>query len=464
MCITLGTVEQDTRHPLSCQRQALVVCRAFPMRSRLGRMMRVRKPHLYYGWIVVAIGFITMLLTMGIFFSSGVLFAAIIADLGWSRASASLPFSVALITYAGTAWLAGRLFDRYGPRRLFPVGALCLGIGLIISAQTQAAWQLCLSWGIVVAQGYNLSGFAPHLALAALWFSRRRGIATGIILSGASVGGVVIVPMAQHLVDTYGWRAAYTLLGIVAMACLVPLNAIWQYHKPADLGLYPDGATTPPTRGHSPAATSSAAPWTLRRAAVTRRFWLLFLLVCCLGWSSNVTSVHQIAHIISNGVPSLLAASIIGLLSLLRAASSTLGGGLSDRYGREAIFTFGTLLCCLGLILLAQLQPPAPIWLLYGYALTFGVGNGVFASAYAGATADLFFGPYLGTILGLLELGWGLGGFAGSWFGGYWYDRWGSYHGVFALTIGISILGCVAMWLAAPRRLKQDRYARPSDH
>ena len=423
--------------------------------------MRLRKPPLYYGWTVVAIGFMTMMLTMGIFFSSGVLFAAIIADLGWSRASASLPFSVALISYAGTAWLAGRLFDRYGPRRLFPLGAICLGVGLIVSAQMHAPWQLCLSWGVLVAQGYNLAGFAPHLALAALWFTRRRGVATGMILSGASVGGVVIVPTAQYLVDAYGWRVAYTLLGIVAMLCLVPLNALWQHHKPADLGLHPDGAAAPSPRLHPSTAASAAGPWTLRRAMGTRHFWLLFVLVCCLGWASNITSVHQIAHMISNGVPSLLAASIIGLLSLLRAASSTIGGGLSDRFGREVIFTVGTLLCCLGLGLLAQLRSPASIWLLYAYALTFGVGNGVFASAYAGATADLFFGPYLGTILGLLELGWGLGGFAGSWFGGYWYDRWGSYHGVFALTIGISLLSCVAMWLAAPRRLKQDRHERP---
>ena len=108
--------------------------------------MRLPKSALYYGWMVVAIGFTTMMLTMGIFFSSGVLFAAIIADLGWSRSAASLPFSVALMSYAGTAWLAGRLFDRYGPRRLFPLGAICLGAGLIVSAQAQAPWQLCLKW------------------------------------------------------------------------------------------------------------------------------------------------------------------------------------------------------------------------------------------------------------------------------------------------------------------------------
>jgi MFS family permease len=426
-------------------------------------MLCLPKPRLYYGWIVVAIGFFTMMLTMGIFFSSGVLFAAIIADHGWSRASASLPFSLALITYAGTAWLAGRLFDRYGPRRLFPLGAICLGIGVIVSARTHEPWQLCLSWGLLVAQGYNLAGFAPHLALAALWFSRRRGIATGMMLSGASVGALVIVPTAQYLVNAYGWRLAYTLLGSAAMVCLVPLNAIWQHHKPADLGLHPDGVTAPPARPHPSASMSSALPWTLWRAMGTSRFWWLFVLVCALGWSSNITSVHQIAHMISSGFPSLLAASIVGLLSLFRALSSTVCGGLSDRFGREVIFSLGTLLCCIGLALLVLLGKPASAWVLYGYALTYGLGNGVFASVYAAATADLFLGPSLGTILGVLELGWGLGGFAGSWVGGYWYDRWGGYHGIFALTIGVALLSCVAMWLAAPRRLRQYRHVRPAD-
>jgi len=165
---------------------------------------------------------------------------------------------------------------------------------------------------------------------------------------------------------------------------------------------------------------------------------------------------------ISSGFPSLLAASIVGLLSLFRAASSTVCGGLSDRFGREVIFSLGTLLCCIGLLLLVLLGKPASAWVLYGYALTYGVGNGVFASVYAAATADLFLGPSLGTILGVLELGWGLGGFAGSWVGGYWYDRWGSYHGIFALTIGVAVLSCVAMWLAAPRRLRQGRHDRPT--
>ncbi len=413
------------------------------------------KTRLYYGWIIVAIGFTTMMLIMGVFHSSGVLFAAVIAEYGWSRASASLPFSGALVCYAATAWLAGRLFDRFGPRRLFPIGAMCIGLGLIASARIRTPWQLGLTWGVLVAQGFNLAGFAPHLAQVALWFNRRRGIATGLVLSGGSVGGLVMVPGAQYLVDLYGWRTAYTMLGIFLMMCLVPLNVLGQCHRPADIGLYPDGEATPPAATPIHSRSASMRPWTLQRAMGTTRFWLLLILVCCLGWLTNIIGVHQIAHFIGNGLPSLLAASIVGTMSLLRAASSTLWGGLSDRLGREAVCTVGTLFCMIGLGLLALLRPPPAAWLPYGYALGYGLGYGAYSAVYAASIADLFYGPHLGTILGALELGWGLGGFVGSWFGGYWYDRWGSYHGVFALTMGISLLGCLALWLAAPRRLRR---------
>jgi MFS family permease len=328
-----------------------------------------------------------------------------------------------------------------------------MGLGLLVSTQVQTVWQLCLSWGLLVAQGFNLAGFAPHLAHVALWFQRRRGVASGLMLSGASIGGLLIVPSAQYLADRYGWRLAYTALGVLIMTCLVPLNALGQRHRPADLGLSPDGRPDPPVVPSIATASGPGTPWTLWRAMGTTRFWLIFILGGCLGWLSNITSVHQIAHMIGNGLPSMLAASVVGIVSLLRAASSAMGGGLSDRLGRETVFTTGAVACSAGLACLALLDQSAPVWLVYGYALALGLGYGVYGSVYAASTADLFFGPSLGTILGALELAWGLGGFGGAWFGGDWYDRWGSYHGAFAITIGINLLGCVALWLAAPRRL-----------
>ena len=416
--------------------------------------MRCYTPRLYYGWFIVAIGFFTMMLIMGTFFSSGVLFAALTAEYGWSRATTSLPFSVALISYAATAWLAGQLFDRYGPRRLFPLGAVCLGVGLLLSAQASTPWHLSLSWGLLVAQGFNLAGFAPHLAQVALWFHRQRGIASGLVVSGASFGALVMVPGMQYVVDQYGWRTAYTLLGVAVIVCLVPVHAIWQRHRPADLGLYPDGALVPLDTSTHPTTLQRPESWTLWRAMGTGRFWLLFVMVVCIGWLSNITSVHQIAHITDNGLPALLAASIVGFMGLARAISSTVWGGLSDRWGREVICTFGTLCSIAGLACLVFLRPPAPVWLLYGYAIAYGVGHAAYGATEAAATADLFYGTQLGTILGFLELGWGIGGFCGAWVGGYWYDRWGNYHGAFVLTMGVTCLGCLALWWAAPRHAR----------
>lgn len=389
---------------------------------------------------------------LGTFVSSGVLFAALVTEYGWSRATTSLPFSVALIVYASTAWFAGWLFDRYGPRWLFPLGIICLGLGLITSAQARTPWQLCLTWGLFVSQGFNLAGFVPHLALVSLWFHRQRGIASGIALSGSSIGGLVIVPVIQHLVHQYGWRPVYTVFGLVIIVCLVPINAIWQRHRPADLGLFADGLSAPPLSTTTYGSAGASTAWTLGSAVYTSQFWLLFVMVGSIGWLSNIIAVHLIAHITDNGFSSFLAASIVGLMSFLRAVSSTFWGGLSDRYGREVIYTLGTCLCVVGLAGLAFMRHPDAVWLLYGATLAYGIGYGVHGTVEAAATADLFHGPHLGTILGALELGWGLGGFLGSWFGGMWFDHWGGYHGVFTVTLGVSTLGCVTLWLAAPRR------------
>lgn len=425
--------------------------------------MHFRVTRLYYGWIVVALAFITMMFVIGTFASSGVLFAALVAEYNWSRTTTSLPFSIALVAYAATAWLAGRLFDRYGPRRLFPVGTICLGLGLIACAYARTPWQFCLTWGLLVGQGFNLAGFVTHSALVALWFRRHLGVAVGLAISGASIGSLTIVPAMQYLANHIGWRSAYTLLGGIILIGLTPMNALWQRHSPADLGLHPDGL--PPSTNLSDAPeveTQVVVSWTLQDALRTRSFWFLFVMATGVGWLSNIVSVHLIAHITDNGFSSLLAASMMGVMGLLRAGSGTVWGGLSDRLGRERIYTCGTICSMVGLTSLYLLHPQFALWMLYATILILGMGFGVHGAVEASSIADLFQGPNLGAILGALELGWGIGGFLGAWGGGFWYDTWGSYHGVFVVTTGVSALGCLNLWLAAPRRARVTLTARRS--
>ena len=412
--------------------------------------MHLQVTRLYYGWIVIALAFVTMMFVMGTFASAGVLFAALVAEYDWSRATTSLPFSVGLVGYAATAWLAGRLFDRFGPRRLFPAGVICLGLGLIASTYARTPWQLCLTWGILVGQGFNLAGFVPHSALVSRWFRRRLGAAIGLAISGASIGGLTIVPAMQYLVEQIGWRSAYTWLGGLILVVLTPINALWQRHHPADLGLYPDGLSA----AIEPSETQAAASWTLQDALRTRSFWFLFVMATGVGWLSNIISVHLISHLTDNGFAALLAASMLGLMGLLRAGSGAAWGGLSDRFGRELVYTLGSSCSIIAFCGLFMLQPHSALWTLYALILLLGIGYGVHGAVEASSVADLFQGPHLGAILGALELGWGVGGFLGSWGGGVWYDMWGSYHGVFIVTIGVSAMGCFNLWLAAPRRAR----------
>src|SRR5262249_17519252 len=149
--------------------------------------------------------------------------------------------------------------------------------------------------------------------------------------------------------------------------------------------------------------------------------------------------------------PSLLAAQIVAAMSLIRAAGSTVWGGLADRFGREGIYTVGTCLCVSALACLASLSPSASAWLLYGYALSYGLGFTVHGAGERRPTEDSCHGPYLGAILGAVELGWGFGGFLDSWFGGYWYDPGGTYHRASAWSMGVRLLGRLAVLLGAPR-------------
>ena len=225
--------------------------------------------------------------------------------------------------------------------------------------------------------------------------------------------------------------------------------------RPVDLGLYPDGAETPPVG----VASSSNAPSSsvLRHlASVLRgyRFWCLFVLTVGMGWMANVVVVHQIAHMTDNGFSAVLAAGLAGTIGLLRVVACPIWGSLSDRFHREAVLAIGSGLCILGFACLALLRPGAPVLLLYAYTAAFGLGYGVHSVTEAATVGDIFPGPHMGAVLGALEFGWGLGGFCGSWMGGTWYDHLGSYNGLYVLTIGLCVCGVAAVFVAAPRRFR----------
>jgi len=414
----------------------------------------------YYGWVVVAVSFVTLFLTLGTRFSFGVFYVAILKEYDWGRAQTAGAFSLGLMVHAFFSIVTGKLIDRFGPRTLFPLGAIFLTIGLAFASLINAVWHLYVLFGVVLALGINTLAYAPHMSLIPRWFIRKRGLAGGLVIAGTGLGTLTIAPLIQFAIDNVGWRSSFLVLAGIIIGVVVPLTALFQRNSPRDVGQFPDGIE-PPAReihtvrpmafGKNPQFTGTSAQWTLKAALFTRAFWWLGLANFTVGFTNNMLVLHQAAHVVDAGYTPSLAASIVGLVGLLRSGGGILLGLLSDRMGREIAYSFGSSAALVGILFLLLVRNTTSLWMLYAFVILFGFGFGSVGPIFAATTADLFPGNWLGRIMGTFSIGWGIGGALGAYLGGYFCDHLGNYTLPFVLAMISIILGVIGVWIAAPR-------------
>lgn len=403
---------------------------------------------IYYGWVIVAVTFLTLFISTGFRFAFGVYYSAILDETGWGRAETAGVVSAAMIVYACTAALSGYLFDRVGARVLFPIGALCMGAGLMLCSTATSLTGLTAYYGILLGFSYAALGFIPHMAIVPRWFDRRRGLASALSLAGSGLGSLGVASLSAELIVQVGWRDALWWFGIASMAVLIPLTVVFHRHSAERVGLVRDG---PSARGAARTAPARAGV-TIPDAIRSRDFWLLALAVAVMGVCTMTIVVHQTRMLVDMGYGLTLASLIFGILGVLRAFGGLMWGTLSDRIGRPAcvVVICGLSLVGLALLWLTSFVPAESaalrLALLAGYLLTFGLGFNGITPVYASAVSDRFSGKNLGTILGLLDLGFGLGSAAGPWWAGWMFDRYGSYNGVIAgVAVGV-VIACFALW------------------
>jgi MFS family permease len=224
------------------------------------------------------------------------------------------------------------------------------------------------------------------------------------------------------------------------------------------VGLAPDGPSAHPSAHPSAQAAPLKAGATIGEAVRSRAFWLLALAVTMTGLCNMIIVVHQTRLLVDMGYSLPLASLIFGMLGVMRAVGGLIWGPLSDRIGRAACVVVICSISVVGLTLLwlTSLVPAESsalrMGLLSGYLLTFGLGYSAMAPVYAAAVSDRFAGRNLGTILGLLDLGFGLGSAVGPWWAGWMFDRYGSYDGVIlGVALGVVCTG-IGLWSATRRR------------
>jgi MFS family permease len=412
----------------------------------------------FYGWVVVAVTFITMAIGVNARTAFSLFFPPILSEFGWERGITAGAFSFGFVASSIVSPLIGRLMDRAGPRAVMELGVALMGGGLLLAPLTREPWHLYVTIGVMAGAGSICLGYSGQSQFLPNWFLRRRGLAIGIAFAGVGIGSVTLLPWVQYIIEQSGWRAACTAIGLIVVIALAPINLLLR-KRPEDLGLLPDGDDAP--RAMSPKTASNiidpvwaGTHWTLPRALRTARFWWLALGYFCALYIWYAVQVHQTKFLLDIGFSPNVGVWALGVVSLLGVPGQILLGHLSDRIGREAIWaiaSFGFAICYAALIAL-KFEPS--FWLICLMVFTQGaLGYGI-TSVMGPVVLEIFQGPHYGAIFGTVMLAALAGGAAGPWLTGLLHDLTGTYTLAFAIGMVVSAVSAFAIWRASPGKVR----------
>jgi MFS family permease len=395
--------------------------------------------------LIVAATFVTMVVVYGVWYSYSVFLVALVREFGWSRSLVAGAFSVFILIHGGLGPPTGWLARRFGPRRLLLAGAVVMGIGLALTAETRAWWHLYLAFGGVTAIGMSLGGWVPAVVLIQGWFPNRFGTAMGIASAGIGVGILGLTPLAQLLIDWWGWQWAFRMEALLAVGWLLPV-AHWFIHDP------PGFTETAPAPCGEGAPASRGAHWTLASVARTWRFWGVAGFYFTGNFATQMLMIHQVAYLVDHGVSTMVAATVGGTVGLVSIGGKVGWGILSDRAGRELACTlaFGCVAAGIGTLVLAGRYPGSLVP--FVYAVLIGLGYAVLSPVFPAVASDLFAGPGFSTIYGTLYAVICLGLAAGAWSAGKIFDITGSYAAALWIALAMAVLTPALLWAVAPRR------------
>ena len=407
---------------------------------------------LFYGWVVVAVFFVSGITLYGIHFSFGIFFKSIEGEFNLTRAATSAILSANLLLAGLYSFFAGWALDRYGPKIVVLLMGVFTGLSLLSTSQTGSSWQLFITYSLLLAMGTGALFVVP-MSTVSRWFDKKRGLALGMASSGVGLGPLVIAPFATYLIANFSWRVAYIVIGLIAWLIVIPLSALLK-GNPHEIGALPDGVKTLPKDAESKGGIIQPTGLSLLRAFRTRSLWL-FMFIWVL-YASNIFLVftHLVPHATDIGYSAMEAAAVVSLIGGTAIAGRVVLGTVSDRMGRKVT----SIICAL-------LQAGAMIWLLwandlwmfYLFALVYGFAFGGMSPVMAALISDTFGLGRIGAILGMLEVGFGIGAAIGSAAGGFIFDVSNSYS--LAFSLGATVMLVATLLIALIRRETQKNFS-----
>jgi sugar phosphate permease len=405
--------------------------------------------HAYYGWAILTAGVFSAFATVptqgpivGLFNQQ------IRDDLGWSATDISVGFVAGSLAGGVISWFIGGLLDRRGARLISAGSGVVIALAMVGLAAVQHPWQFWLLFGI--ARGSASSGGQLSAVVSvASWFVRKRGRAVGFMGTGQRLGQALL-PLPIFLVmDLFGWRQGWLLLGGVVLLFLTIPSGVFYRRRPEDYGLLPDGATfdVSDQPEFARASDSAEVTWSLRKAKRTRTLWLLIIAQGGVVLSLNATNLHIAAHLLDNGI-SFGRAVTATIVFASVSALTTLPWGFVTEHVHVRYVGLASTATLAGTMIVAVFASTFAGALLF--AVLYGLGVGAWTVTSRMLLANYFGRRSFGSIRGFAAPIMVTISLLGPLVAGPIRDATGSYDPAFAVFAGVFVVSFFALLFAPP--------------
>lgn len=431
------------------------------VRSSNSAEQATRESKFFYGWKIVAVGFLAHIASaFSISSTLSVFLKPLSNDLGISRGVFSLVRSGEILIGAAAAPLVGTLLDRHGGRWLMAAGGLIAGAGFLLLGQARNFWQFLLFRWLLVSPGDALMGQMVVNVSISRWFVRMRGRALALAGMGHGLAKVGMPLLVASLILHTGWRTAWAVFGLLTLALVVGPSLLFMRRRPEDMGLVPDGRSpardeigAPANEAGSARARASASAdvaWSRREAFGTSAFWLI---VTTFGVSHvGVTglNLHVFAFVSDQGHPAMVAALVMSIIAFMQFSTPMVWGLLAERSDIARLIMAKFLIQAAGI--LWALSDPGLLSLYAGFFL-YGIGMGGTSILAEMIWANYFGRISLGKIRGMGSLLTHVFSAAGPPFFGLLFDATQSYSLSFSIFIGMLFASAfLSLFLRPPKK------------
>ena len=410
--------------------------------------MSKKRHTLFYGWWVVIASFLITVYTGGVVaFGFTAVFKPLADEFGWSYTQISIAASLRGFEVGLLSPLIGLVVDRWGSRRLVFGGAICVGLGLVLLSQASS---LGMFYGffVLIAIGMSALSFTVLLTAVGNWFREKVSMATGFVVSGYAVGGI-LVPVVTMLIDKYDWRTAMIILGLGTWVIALPLSLLIR-HKPEQYGYLPDGDVSSSVAVDEglASARSTEADSPTEEAGARRVFWCVAVSSLCHMLLTSAVVTHVMPYLTSIGIARSAASLTAGALPLASIGGRLGFGWLGDKFDKRGMAAVAFALMASGLLSFSYLIS-GWTWLLLPFLVLFSTGWGGSVTMRATLLREYFgrsrFGKFYGFVVGVSMVG----SIAGAPLAGWVFDEWGTYQWIWLAFAGVAVVA-LAIVMAIP--------------